>query len=89
MQLSNGGTPNQVLDENMGKYVEEEKAKLKEFYESETQRLKAEHENQKKEKEDLMNGRSNKLNESIYDLDQFIHFFPISSIRYDEAKGAL
>lgn len=61
MELSNGGTPNQGLDGNIGKYVEEEKAKLKEFYESETKRLKAEHENQKKEKEDLMNGMSNQF----------------------------
>lgn len=61
MELSSGGTPNQPMNENMGQYVEEEKAKLKVFYESETQRLKAEHESQKKEKEDLMNGMSNEM----------------------------
>lgn len=35
-------------------HIEEEKSRLAEFYEAETERLKTEHENQRKEKEELM-----------------------------------
>lgn len=37
-------------------HIEEEKMKLREFYEAETARLKLEHENQRKEKEELIRG---------------------------------
>lgn len=43
--------------------IDEEKARITEFYENETARLKLEHENQRKEKEDLMKGE---LERSIY-----------------------
>lgn len=39
-------------------HVEEEKIRLQEFYENETERLKREHENQRREKEELMQGKN-------------------------------
>lgn len=41
---------------DMQAFIDEEKDKLAEFYEAETTRLKMEHENQRKEKEDLIKG---------------------------------
>lgn len=51
--LSGRVTP---IDMELNKHIEEEKIKLAEFYEAETLRLKNEHDSQRKEKEDLMNG---------------------------------
>lgn len=53
--------------------IEEEKVKLAKFYEAETERLKNEHDNQRKEKEELMNGKSlNTLFEILLKDRQFI-----------------
>lgn len=59
-QLANNGTitPESPIDLELKKNIEEEKTKLAEYYEAETDRLKSEHENQRKEKEELMNGKS-------------------------------
>lgn len=60
-QLANSGMTNGVespIDMDLKKNIEEEKEKLAQFYEAETERLKNEHENQRKEKEELMNGNS-------------------------------
>lgn len=62
LQLERGGLMNGSIDvsvdEETKAQIEMEKHRLKEFYEAETERLKTEHENQRKEKEELMNGKS-------------------------------
>ena len=61
-QLANSGMTNGTespIDLELKKNIEEEKEKLAQFYEAETERLKNEHENQRKEKEELMNGNFN------------------------------
>lgn len=56
-QMLNGG--NHLNERNVSnEWVNEEKLKLKTMYEAETERLKREHEMQKKEKEDLVRGKS-------------------------------
>lgn len=55
-QLQHGGSTNGFVDNGAKLHIEQEKEKLKEFYEAETERLKIEHETQRKEKEDLMDG---------------------------------
>lgn len=58
-QLANNGSINgdPQIDLEMKNNIEEEKARLAHFYEAETERLKSEHESQRKEKEELMNGK--------------------------------
>lgn len=58
-QLAKNGVVNGLelpIDLELKKNIEEEKEKLAQYYEAETERLKNEHESQKKEKEELMNG---------------------------------
>lgn len=58
-QLANTGVTNGIespIDLELKKNIEEEKQKLAHYYEAETERLKNEHENQRKEKEELRNG---------------------------------
>lgn len=58
-QLANGSVTNGSISPmtlEIQQNIEEEKAKLAEYYEAEAARLKDEHENQRKEKEELMNG---------------------------------
>lgn len=61
-QLANSGMPNGTnatpMEMEMQKNIEEEKVKLAEMYEAETQRLKEEKQGQLKEKEELKNGKS-------------------------------
>lgn len=59
-QLANSTVMNTMatpMEQEIKKNIEEEKTKLAEFYEAETQRLKDEHQSQLKEKEDLKNGK--------------------------------
>lgn len=85
-QLANGGIVNvpSPMDLEMIKNIEQEKSKLAEYYEGETERLKDEHESQRKEKEDLMKGK-------LQSIDFFHgHFLKLSVLfRYDEAQGTL
>lgn len=94
-QLKLGGVANgdgHIVGNFTNGHVEEEKARITEFYETETARLKLEHENQRKEKEDLMRGsleRRIKLND-----DEFIRFSFIADLtelkaRYDEKLSEL
>lgn len=55
-QMLNGGS-NMNEGNVSNEWMNEEKAKLKTMYEAETERLKREHEMQKKEKEDLVRGK--------------------------------
>lgn len=71
-QLANNTIMNTMatpMEMEIKKNIEEEKTKLAEFYEAETERLKGEHESQRKEKEDLMNGKFDKM-------PIFFNFFP-------------
>lgn len=58
-QLASSGMMNGTIstaDSEIKQRIEDEKTKLTQFYEEEAIRLKAEHESQRKEKEDLMRG---------------------------------
>lgn len=52
----NGPVREPTADLELKQRIDEEKAKITQFYEEETLRLRAEHDHQRKEKEDLMNG---------------------------------
>lgn len=52
----NGPGSEPIIDLELKQSIEDEKAKITQFYEEETMRMREEHENQRKEKEDLMNG---------------------------------
>lgn len=56
-QMLNGGGNNVNDGNDTSEWLNEEKMKLKTMYEAETERLKREHEMQKKEKEDLVRGK--------------------------------
>lgn len=60
------------MEMEIKKNIEEEKTKLAEFYEAETKRLKEEHDSQRKEKEELMNGKF--LINATFFLLQFSNF---------------
>lgn len=61
-QMLNGGNNANVDGNVSSEWLNEEKIKLKTMYEAETERLKREHEMQRKEKEDLVRGKSFLLN---------------------------
>lgn len=93
MQLATNGNLTSMIstpDPDMERQIEEEKAKLKEFYESETQRLKTDHENQRREKEDLMNGSLVRISSSEMNFPffLFLNVYFIHS-RYEEAEISL
>ncbi len=61
-QMLNGGNNvNEQSNNVSSEWMNEEKMKLKTMYEAETERLKREHEMQRKEKEDLVRGKRKKM----------------------------
>lgn len=97
-QLAINGPVSEIANDlEVKQRIEEEKAKITQFYEEETMRLKEDHEKQRKQKEDLLKGESSFLcyGKKYNLISHFTHQVPIktiqiySSYRHDRVESTL